>query len=711
MSIELWTRETKESTPWRDIKQGDIFCFFYDKQYYFFGRILAVKGKKYCIAELFDYLSEKPEIDEQTILDAGRLMPPFNIDTTFTFQDKFMKWDWRIIGHQEGFVAPDQDELVITTRNSDQEWIKVDLKGNKTKITEEEASGYIMAFILDPDEKPLREAILQKLRAVNPKPDPSSATEEALFKYANPLFESNMYAEVIDAISAFPEDKMSRRLAGLLIGALNNTKKPDEVIEHLDKYKALFSEDMYRWYCFYGRALEEKKEYEKLQPVIEKGLAECEAAFAAGTLSNNEYLKEKGPFSVMEIRRTQALKEKESCQNINGFVIKNGRMIRYEGDTDLEEIVIPEGIKVVRMSVFDKNKNIKSFVFPEGVEELEPFEGGSNIETFSFPSTLRAIFQRSLENTKWYQDQPKGEIICGKVLYKYTGDEEEVIVEDGIETIGSFAFSCHKNLRKVVLPDSVNFIDSGAFKDCTNLSELVLPKNMDTVFSRAFLNCVSLKEITLPDGMTKLGDHAFAGCVNLREVILPDTIVQLYGGVFEGCKNLERVHLPSMAEGLDYGVENWIPRVEGSFFKGCEKLKEVTIPKNIQKFMEETFSGCTSIQKIVFENPETMLGQNTFGRKAKYPEVLYETSPDLPLHLSDGDIKQYIDLDRLPDDVKAKLFIKRQSKFLAKFWEKSITKNNAKEIAKAIEKLKATKLPAKEKKNAELFFKQYGELL
>ncbi len=295
------------------------------------------------------------------------------------------------------------------------------------------------------------------------------------------------------------------------------------------------------------------------------------------------------------------------------------------------------------------------------------------------------------------------------MLYKYTGDEEEVTIEDGVETIGSGAFYGNKKLRRVVVSESVSIIWAGVFKDCTNLSEVILPQSMEFISSRAFENCVNLKEITLPDGMTKLGDHVFAGCVNLREVILPDTIVQLYGGVFEGCKNLERVHLPAMAEGLDYGVETWIPRVDGCFFKGCEKLKEVTIPKNIQKFMEGTFAGCTSIQKIVFENPDTMLGQDTFGRKAKYPEVLYETSPDLPLHLSDGDIKQYIDLDRLPDDMKAKLFIKRQSKSLSQFWKKSITKDNAKAIAKKIEELKATKLPAKEKKNAELFLKQYGK--
>ena len=97
--------------------------------------------------------------------------------------------------------------------------------------------------------------------------------------------------------------------------------------------------------------------------------------------------------------------------------------------------------------------------------------------------------------------------------------------------------------------------------------------------------------------------------------------------------------------------------------------------------------------------------------QTKYPDVLYATSPELPLHLSDGDIKQYIDLDRLPDEVKAELFIKRQSKSLAKFWDESITKDNAKAIGRMIAELKATKLPAKEKKNAELFFTKYGNLL
>ena len=79
MAIKLWEREKKEYTQSRYIKQGDIFSFFYENQYFFFGRVLAAKPKEYCIAELFDYCSEKPEIDEQTILNAKRMMPPFSL--------------------------------------------------------------------------------------------------------------------------------------------------------------------------------------------------------------------------------------------------------------------------------------------------------------------------------------------------------------------------------------------------------------------------------------------------------------------------------------------------------------------------------------------------------------------------------------------------------------------------------------------------------
>ena len=649
MAMKLWGYEKKSSTLTRYLKQGDIFCFVYNKQECFFGRILAVDPKKYCIVEVFDHTSDKPEIDEKTILEAERLLPPFNVDSKYVFQDKLMSWDWRIIGHQDGFVAPDQDNLFMLENDDEQGLMRVDLQGNAEIIPEEDRSKYISVNFHDPRKKMLEDVIIQKRLKERPKPDSASASEEEVYQYANPLFDARKYAEVVDVILSFPKEKMTQRMAGLLIAALNNTDREDEAIQYLDQYKALFSEDMYFWYYLYGYAILKKKEYDELLKIIEIGLDECEKAYAAGKVDFTEYARQKGRFNYFASLRKEALEEqKKNYKIINGFVIDGDELIRYEGDPNISEVVIPDGVRAASLSFLSKNINIKSLVFPEGLETIGQFSGCINLEKIVFPSTLHGVPYGSLEDTKWYKAQPKGQIRCGRSLYKYTGEEEEVIIEDGVESIENKAFMDNKKIRKVTIPESVKVISPDTFKNCTNLSEVILPKNLDFISSYAFQNCVSLEKIALPDGMTKIANDVFSGCVNLRELIFPDTIEKIYGGgIFDGCKNLEKVHLPAKAEGHTY-IEGWEPRVEGYLFRGCEKLKEVTIPKGITKIMQETFNGCTSIEKIVVENPDLMFGKDTFGKKAKYPEMLYKTSPELPLHLTDGDIKQYIDLDRLP---------------------------------------------------------------
>ena len=189
---------------------------------------------------------------------------------------------------------------------------------------------------------------------------------------------------------------------------------------------------------------------------------------------------------------------------------------------------------------------------------------------------------------------------------------------------------------------------------------------------------------------------------------MPDSLKSLDGGIFYGCSSLETISLPAQAEGITDSYIGWDHQIGGALFKDCTKLREVTFPKGIKKLLEETFAGCPSIEKIVVENPSMMFGKDTFGKKAKYPEALYKTSPELPLHLTDGDIKQYIDLDKVPDDIKARLFIKRQSKSLQPFWEQSINKDNVKAIGEKIKELQQTKLSSKEKKNAEMFFEKFG---
>ena len=137
MNIKLRSWDEKPRTMQRYLKRGDIFCFVYDDNRYCFGRIIEIKPKRFCVAEIFDYTSETPVIDAKTIENATRVIPPVNINAYILFDCKSMGGDWRIIGHQEDYYAPDYDDLFIGW-GLEGDWKKEDLRGNLTKTSKEE---------------------------------------------------------------------------------------------------------------------------------------------------------------------------------------------------------------------------------------------------------------------------------------------------------------------------------------------------------------------------------------------------------------------------------------------------------------------------------------------------------------------------------------------------------------------------------------------
>ena len=70
-------------------------------------------------------------------------------------------------------------------------------------------------------------------------------------------------------------------------------------------------------------------------------------------------------------------------------------------------------------------------------------------------------------------------VIKKGVLHNYTGEEENVVVPDGVTNISKFAFYYRKSLiTSIAIPDSVTTICEDAFYDCKRLKTVVLPKNV-----------------------------------------------------------------------------------------------------------------------------------------------------------------------------------------------------------------------------------------
>ena len=123
-------------------------------------------------------------------------------------------------------------------------------------------------------------------------------------------------------------------------------------------------------------------------------------------------------------------------------------------------------------------------------------------------------------------------------LTQYAGDDETVIIPDGITKIKSYAFYCCDEPKFVIIPDSVTQIEKMAFAGCKNLSSVIIGNNVAKIGHSAFWLLDSLTSITIPKSVISIGTYAFSECKNLGSVTIENDATKIGNTVFSVCPNL-----------------------------------------------------------------------------------------------------------------------------------------------------------------------------
>ena len=189
----------------------------------------------------------------------------------------------------------------------------------------------------------------------------------------------------------------------------------------------------------------------------------------------------------------------------------------------------------------------------------------------------------------------------GKYALDYCMSLTSVTIPGSVSSIGEYAFIDCRNLTDATILDGVTSIENRAFWGCSSLTSVTIPNSVTNIGESAFWHCSELTSVTIPDGVTSIEDHVFVGCYSLTSITIPNSVTSIGNYVFDGCSSLTSITIPDGVISI------------GNFaFSGCNELTSITIPDSVTSIGDSAFEECRILTSISIPDSVTSIGGNVF---------------------------------------------------------------------------------------------------
>ena len=248
-----------------------------------------------------------------------------------------------------------------------------------------------------------------------------------------------------------------------------------------------------------------------------------------------------------------------------------------------------------------------------------------------------------------------------------TGEIKQLILTNGVTSIGNYALVNCSQLNSATLPASLSRVGEGQFSRCSGLTDINYGGTMtewkrlrmkydhykvavhcadgelspaDTAYcgdnlvwsldDNGILTITGsgdmwdfdygltcpwesrrneIKQLRLTSGVASIGDRAFIYCSQLSSVTLPDGLTRVGSSAFGYCDSLWVLTLPET-----------VTSIGGGAFSCCP-LYSFVIPEGVTSIESGTFSDCAELTSVIIPDTVTEIAGMAFCRCRKFTDV------------------------------------------------------------------------------------------
>ncbi len=307
----------------------------------------------------------------------------------------------------------------------------------------------------------------------------------------------------------------------------------------------------------------------------------------------------------------------------------------FKGNTKLLSVTIPESVTSVSASAFNSCYNLVEIYNLTDLNFTTGSTGHGYVAYYAKVVHTSKDAQSIISKSDDFYFVNANDVVT---LVGYSGNQSKLTLPKNFNgkdyTVSRNVFENDKNITELVIEEGVTSIGISAFAGCENLMRVTVSNTVASISSKAFENCPKLVEVynfsrnNIAIGGTSFGevalnalavhtqstdksilDIASNGVVMLdseggkvlfsyigkdKELTLPSTYQYDIGAnAFASNKTLEKVIIPSCVNVINKEA-----------FVGCSSLKSINVPKSVNTIGARAFLGCTSLESVTFEDTQ-----------------------------------------------------------------------------------------------------------